>query len=183
MTRRGEWLGVAFWAALGAAIFVAAWRMDRLGHQGISPWSAPGLLPGVVGAAMIVFALGLAVQTWLAAAPVDSDETDIGVNSGANIGVDRNAAPNEPLEPSGRLGSSLAALMGVLFAGASLGRGWPFQLEAALFIVTFTAVFSWRAWRAEGRLARGLMVTAVVATVAALAIGALFEWVFLVRLP
>lgn len=180
MTRRGEWLGLAFWAALGLAIFAAAWRMDRLGHQGISPWSAPGLLPGVVGAAMIVFALGLAVQMWRAPASAAGDEAVI---DDPDMNVDRSESANEPLEQSGRLGSSLAALMCVLFAGASLGRGWPFQLEAALFILAFTAVFSWPAWRAHGSVMRGLLITAAVAAVAALAIGALFERVFLVRLP
>lgn len=164
MSRRGEWLAAAFWAALGLAVLTASWRMDRLGRQGISPWSAPGLLPGVVGALMLVFALALAVQLWRSLpAPADrraTGEGDAGIWPGA-----------------------LAALICFAFAGVALGRGWPFQVEAALFIVVFTSAFSWTSWRQGGRVARGLAATAAVALVAAFAIGALFERVFLVRLP
>lgn len=169
MSPRGEWVGVAFWAALGTTIFVAGWRMDRLSHQGIAPWSAPGLLPAVVGALMVSFALVLALQAW---------------RDGGGAGEPAEAeAASAPAEPSFWRGSALATALCVLFAGASLGRGWPFQVEAAAFVLVFTTVFRWREWRAEGRVARGLAQTAVVAVVAALAISWLFESVFLVRLP
>ena len=52
MSRRAE-LGTALiWFGLGAAIAVASWRMDRLGHLGINPWSVPGLTPGAIGTIM-----------------------------------------------------------------------------------------------------------------------------------
>ncbi|MBL8346674.1 MAG: tripartite tricarboxylate transporter TctB family protein [Rubrivivax sp.] len=166
MSPRGEWLGVAFWAGLGTTIFVASWRMDRLSHQGIAPWSAPGLLPAVVGALMVAFALVLAAQAW----------------HGAEAPEDADPAP-KPAETDTWRGSALATVLCVLFAGASLGRGWPFQVEAAGFILVFTTLFRWREWRAEGKVARGLAQTAVIAVAAALAISWLFESVFLVRLP
>jgi hypothetical protein len=162
MSPRGEWIGVAFWAALGSTIFVAGWRMDRLSHQGIAPWSAPGLLPAVVGALMVAFALILALQTWRGTEAPDEAAAE---------------------EPNAWSGSALATALCVLFAGASLGRGWPFQVEAALFILGFTTLFRWREWRNEGRVARGLAQTAVIAVVASVAIAWLFESVFLVRLP
>ena len=168
MSPRGEWLGVAFWAGLGTSVFVAGWRMDRLSHQGIAPWSAPGLLPAVVGALMVAFALVLAQQAWRRG----PREDESGADSGAAAA-----------DASSWGSSALAALVCVLFAGASLGRGWPFQLEAALFILGFTALFSWRAWRTEGRTARRLAQTAAIAVVAAAAISWLFESLFLVRLP
>lgn len=171
MTRRSDWLVVAFWAGLGASIFVAGWRMDRLAHQGIAPWSAPGLLPALVGALIVAFALVLALQAWrgttaAGAATATGDEAQAATAAGNSWG-----------------GSALAALVCLLFAGASLGRGWPFQVEAALFILGFTALFRWREWRSSRRVARGLAQTAVIAVVAAWAISWLFESVFLVRLP
>lgn len=181
MHDRSAWASVAFWAGLGTAVFVAGWRMDRLSHQGIAPWSAPGLLPAVVGALMVAFALVLALQTWRegAAPPRDgaADEADRARHPA-------DAAGTEAAEPGDSWrGSLLATVLCVLFAGVSLGHGWPFQVEAALFILGFTAVFRWHEWRAEGRLARGLAQTAAVAVVAAVAIAWLFESVFLVRLP
>ena len=71
----------------------------------------------------------------------------------------------------------------VLFAGVSLGRGVPFAVEGAVFVFVFTTLFSIEAWRAEGRVARGLLQTLAIAVVAAGSIAWLFERVFLVRLP
>lgn len=178
-SRRGEWLGVAFWAALGATLFVAGWRMDRLSHQGIAPWSAPGLLPAVVGALMVAFALVLALQVWRAdEAPEDAQAAATPAKQ-----ADAADAADAADRPAGWGASALATVLCVLFAGASLGRGWPFQVEAALFILGFTAIFRWREWRAAGGVLRGLAQTAVIAVVAAVAISWLFESVFLVRLP
>ena len=112
MSRQIEWLSAVLWAATGAAILAASWRMDRLADRGINPWSAPGVTPGVVG-----------------------------------------------------------------------GRGLPFAVDSAIFIFSFTAVFSWKAWREQGRLARGIVQTAVVAVLAAGGMAWLFQSVFLVRLP
>lgn len=177
MQPRGEWLGVAFWAALGTTVFVASWRMDRLAHQGIAPSSAPGLLPAVVGALMVVFALVLAAQTWREGAERSAE-------SSADSSAEPEQTPGSDGEADGFWrGSVVAALLCVLFAGLSLGHGWPFRVEAGLFILGFTALFSWRRWRAEGRVARGLVQTTAVAAGAALVISWLFESVFLVRLP
>jgi hypothetical protein len=71
----------------------------------------------------------------------------------------------------------------VLFAGVSLGHGLPFMVEGAVFILVFATIFSWSQWKAEGRLVRGLLTTAVVAAASAALISWLFESVFLVRLP
>ena len=164
--RRAELLSAAFWVALGSAILIASWRMDRLTHQGITVWSAPGLLPGAVGLLMVLFAFVLALQAWR------------GSPAGSAA-----AAAERPASSNGLRQSALAALLCLIFAGASLGHGLPFQVEAAIFIVLFTAAFRWAEWQASGRTARGLAEAAAVAMVTATAIGWLFESVFLVRLP
>ena len=167
MSRCGDGLSAAFWGALGATILVASWRMDRLAHLDIALGSVPGLLPGVVGALMIAFALLLALQSWRATGPAAESA--------------HHASP--ALTRAGWSRSVLATLLCLLFAGISLGHGWPFQLEAAIFIAAFTACFRWHEWRAQGRLARGIGQTVLIAGVAAAGIGWLFESVFLVRLP
>lgn len=148
--------------------------MDRLDHQGTLPWSAPGLLPGVVGALMIVFAAVLGVQLQRPAPPYEAASEAAG---------DAPGGPGERGEWSGLRAAALAALLCVAFAGIALGHGWPFEFEAAVFVLAFTATFSWQRWRREGRAARSLAIAAAVALVAAVAISALFERVFLVRLP
>jgi hypothetical protein len=178
--RRGEWVAVAFWAALGVALAVAGWRMDRLAHLGIAPWSAPGLLPGVVGVAMVALAAALA---WRLRGRDEPAQTEPAQTEPAH----REPAHREPAlaDPgAGHFGASaLTAVLCLAFAGLALGRGWPFQLEAALFVFAFIVTFGAAAWRAEGRLARGLALALAVAVVAAFGISTLFEQVFLVRLP
>jgi hypothetical protein len=182
MHERGPWVAVAFWAGLGATVFVQGWRMDRLAHQGIAPWSAPGLLPAVVGLLMVAFALVLAVQTWREGSAA-GEQTPAEAAPRAAAGAPDAGAEQAAAAADSWRDSALAAVLCVLFAGVSLGRGWPFQAEAALFVLGFTALFSWRRWRAERRVARGLAQTAAVAIGAALAVSWLFESVFLVRLP
>jgi hypothetical protein len=167
VTRRSEYLNAAFWAALGVIIVVASWRLDRLENLSINPWSAPGLTPGVVGVLMVLLAMALALQV-----------------RGRARGETADAPGSVDGTSAGGMGRTLlAGALCVLFAGVSLGRGLPFMAEGATFIVLFITVFSWPQWRAEGRVARGLLMTLVIAVAAAAVISWLFESVFLVRLP
>jgi hypothetical protein len=163
VSRRSESLSAAGWALGGAAILVASWRMDRLESRGINPLSIPGLTPGVVGALMIALAIVLAVQ----ARRPSSAATEAAVDD---------------VEGSARR-TLIAIALCVLFAGVTLGSGLPFVAEGAVFIMLFSTVFGWPAWRAEHRVARGLANAAAVAVLASAAISWLFESVFLVRLP
>jgi len=149
-------------AAVGAAILVASWRMDRLGDRGIEGWSVPGLTPGVVGTLMILLSLVLAWQSRSGAADGDG---------------------GEPAVPGAARRAGLALLLCVLFAGVTLGHGTPFVVEGAVFIFVFTTLFSWAEWHAARRIGRGLLQTAMVAVLASVFISWLFESVFLVRLP
>jgi Ca2+/Na+ antiporter len=161
--QRADLISAGVFAAAGAAILVASLRMDRLADRGIEVWSAPGLTPGVVGALMIVLSLVLGLQALRAPAQA--------------------AAADAPSEPGAMRRGGVALLLCVLFAGITLGHGLTFVVEGAVFIFVFTALFSWREWRAAGRTARGVAQTLAVAVLASAFISWLFESVFLVRLP
>ncbi len=166
MPGRDDRLDAALFAVSGVVILVASWRMERLTDRGIEAWSAPGLMPGLLGALMLLLAL---VMAWRARRGTES--------AAAAAGSD------EPPASGGAAGTVLALLLCVAFAGFTLGHGWPFAVEGAVFIFVFTSCFSWSEWRAQGRLARGLAQTAAVASAASTLIAWLFESVFLVRLP
>jgi putative tricarboxylic transport membrane protein len=159
---RGDLTSAGVFAAVGAAILIGSLRMDRLTDRGIEAWSAPGLTPGVVGALMIVLALVLGVQA---------------------VRDPAQAADDTPPVPGAMRRAGLALLLCVVFAGVTLGRGLPFVAEGAVFVFTFTALFSWPEWRAAGCVARGLVQTLALAVGASAFISWLFESVFLVRLP
>ena len=164
MSRRDDAVSAVAWGLLGGVIVVASWRLDRLENLGINAWSVPGLTPGVIGALIVVLALVLGLQSR-------------GTTADAMPAEDVGEAP-PPIRRS-----VIAAALCVAFAGLSLGHGLPFVVEAAAFVFTFITLFSLPAWRAEGRLARGLSMAFAVAVTSAAAIAWLFESVFLVRLP
>lgn len=145
------------WVALGAAITLGAWRMDRLESLNIEPWSAPGLVPGVLGLLIVVFGLAMLVSPAVAA----------------------NSDPPESV-PWGRLSAILA--LTALFVFGVLGRLSFIPAAAALMFVWMLMLGVASSPAGQPRLRR-LLRPALIAVVAALVIGHLFQDVFLVRLP
>jgi hypothetical protein len=147
------------WVALGATVLVASWRMDRLESLHINPWSAPGLLPGVLGALMIVFGAVLAVRSFF--------QKGISETAGA-------ATPSRFV---------LALVLCVGYAAGLLGRGWPFWLTSALFLFVSILAFRWLDRSAATTFKSLVLTSALIAVGAALVVGMVFEQLFLVRLP
>jgi hypothetical protein len=157
------------WVALGLAVAVGGWRMDRLEKMNIEPWSAPGLVPGVLGVLMVVFGAMLAWRE----------------RRGATRRPDREGRSDVEAVPAGSAPARIAAVLALtgVFVFGSLGRGLPFVATSTLLVLAWIAMLRWPSWRAEGRGARGLAGAAAIAFVACVAIATLFERVFLVRLP
>jgi hypothetical protein len=151
------------WATFGALVLAASWRMDRLESLHINPWSAPGLMPGVLGALMIVFGAALAVRA---------------LAQGALRG--RGAAPRVSAR---RI--ALALGLCLVFAAGLLGHGWPFWLTAFVFLFVAIAAFRFLDRDAESLASpvRVLLSTAAIALAAAVLISLVFDRIFLVRLP
>ena len=162
---RADFYGAWFWIALGVAIAVASWRMDRLERLGVSFHTAPGLVPGVLGALLIACGLILLVRAW---------------REGALSAVQR--AP-VLLEAGTLRRAGIALFLSLGFAVGLVGRGLPFPLAAALFLFAQVAVLQYPERKAKGEIGRGLAVAAVFAVGAAAAICFLFQEIFLVRLP
>ena len=148
------------WAAFGAAVLAASWRMDRLEGLNVNPWSVPGLLPGVLGALMLLFGAALALRA-LAAGGAAAAE------SGASART------------------WLALLLCFGYAAGLLGRGLPFWLTSAAFLFAALFAFRWldRDEDALQSLPRLALSSAVIALVAGGAISLLFQRVFLLTLP
>lgn len=148
------------WAAFGAAVLAASWRMDRLEGLNVNPWSVPGLLPGVLGALMLLFGGVLALRALTAgrAAP---------------------AAAGSPAR------TWLALLLCFGYAAGLLGRGLPFWLTSAAFLFAALFAFRWldRDAAAPHSLPRLALSSAAIALAASAAISLLFQEVFLLTLP
>jgi hypothetical protein len=154
--------GVA-WLVLAIAIMAGAWSMDRLQHLSATIYTAPGLVPGVLGAALALMAVILIARALRA-----------GALSGPRIG-------KIAVLDHWRLMAALA--LGLGFAIGLVGRGPPFWIAAAIYVAVMVIVFQFPDRRREGTLVRGTIFAVCFGVISALAINYLFQDLFLVRLP
>ena len=144
----------AFWIALGVGIFYASWTMDRLGNLGVKPFSAPGLLPGVLGVFIVL--LGIAM---LLRARQEEAET---------IEWRRILVP-------------LVLCLG--FAAGMVGRGIPFWLAAWIFVAVMIWTLQYPDRKAKGEVPRLAAISVSIGLAASVAISLVFQELFLIRLP
>jgi hypothetical protein len=152
--------GVAL-LALSIGIIAGALSMDRLERLEATIYTAPGLVPGILG---LVLALLAAIL--------------IGRSLRAGVG---GAMPPLEISEHWRLGAALVLCLG--FALGLVGHGPPFWLGAAIFTSAFVFVFQFPERRRAGTLGRGAIFAAGYGFIVGLAIHHLFQDVFLVWLP
>jgi hypothetical protein len=151
------------WMGLGAAIFHGAWTMDRLESMHINPFTAPGLVPGILGVSLVAMGFMLMLRA---------------VRAGALRLAGGVPLPQLDLQ---RLG--LAFLLCVGYAVGLVGRGLPFWAATLIFVTAAILVFQWPARRQDGQVARGVAVAVACGAGTAVAVTLVFQEIFLVRLP
>jgi hypothetical protein len=152
------------WMVFGGAVTVGAWRMDRLENLHINKYEIPGLVPGLLGAAILVLGLGLALRA-----------------------VARGALRAQTRRAQGESRARTMALVFALtlfYALGLVGTGLPFWIGTFAFVSIFIFLFD------RGRQAglnRGIPAQAALALIYGAATSAVvslaFEYIFLVRLP
>jgi putative tricarboxylic transport membrane protein len=151
--------------ALGIAVMVESWRMPRFEDVGAEFWSAPGIVPGLLGAALTLMAAILCLRSVAALR-----------RPTAGPGVE------DPTGEGGWGRAAFAAGLCILYAAVLVGR-LPFWLATILFVHAFVAAFDLVGAVPRPPIGRTLAVAAVVAAGAAVAIPYVFQSIFLVRLP
>ncbi|MDC7788373.1 tripartite tricarboxylate transporter TctB family protein [Rhodoplanes sp. TEM] len=151
----------------GIAAFAESWGMPRLEERSINPWTAPGLVPGLLGIIIALLGLVLALRSAFAGAfgpqvPLDDD------------------TPEERRAASRRL--ALCSVLCFIYAVVLVGH-IPFWLATLLFVFVFIVSFEWQRDEAWPMRARKLAIAALIAVLAAGFIPYMFETLFLVRLP
>lgn len=155
------------WMALGLAVLVGSVTMDRLEQQNINPVTVPGLLPGLLGLAMILLGTVLGLRSWRRGALTQA----------------RPVAGADAREQRQRVWIAIALCAG--YAVVLVGHGIPFWLASSLYVTASILVFN-RISRdpAERRLDLRAWAKALLIGVASSVITWLvFELLFLVRLP
>jgi uncharacterized membrane protein YidH (DUF202 family) len=155
------------WIVFGLAVLVGSITMDRLERQNINPVTVPGILPGLLGIAMILLGGVLAVRSlrrhaFAQPAPARTDAHR---------------------EQSRRVWIAIALCCG--YGVVLVGHGIPFWIASSIYVTASILVFSRiSADPAERRLTLRAWLQALVIGVAASVVTWLvFERLFLVRLP
>jgi len=155
------------WIVLGIAVLFGSITMDRLEAQHINPYTVPGLLPGLLGIAMIVLGLVLAERSRERGAlahplpPVTADDSD----------------------SRKRVAVVLALCIG--YGVVLVGHGIPFWLASTLYVAASILIML-RMSRDpdERRLTPRVWAKAILIAVLASVITQLvFQEIFLVRMP
>jgi putative tricarboxylic transport membrane protein len=152
--------------ALGVAVVVESLRMPRFEHLNINPYTVPGLVPGGLGA--VILLLGAALFLRAARA------------GGWRLGG--GAGPRSWLGDPGVRRLLLAVGLCGGYAALLVGR-LPFWLATFLFVTGFVALFEWPLAASGSERRRRLGFALVLGALISAVVTLVFQEIFLVRLP
>jgi len=164
--------GGLIWIVFGAAVIYGSWMMDRLETLGIPPSTAPGVVPGLLGAFIIVFGLVLVLRRDAVSTPA--------------FEAAEGAAPVEatPAESDFHWKrSALSAVLCLTYGGALLGSGIPYWLLTTAFLFLHIVLLDETIDVPARFNLRRVITAAILAPAFAISVSLIFQYIFLVRLP
>ncbi len=166
-TPRQDLWGGAAWTVLGIAVLVASLRMDRLERQDVNPYTVPGLLPGLLGIAMILLGAILALRSW---------------RRGALREPARVASGHER-ESNRRVWVVIGLCLG--YGVVLIGHGLPFWLASSIYVTGSILVLQRmsRDGQARGLTGRAWLQALAIGVLSSVVTQAVFQELFLVRMP
>lgn len=162
---RADLLSALAWTAFGLAVFVLSWRMDRLENLHINRYEIPGLVPMMLGAAIVLLGVVLVLRS---------------VKRGAlqPIGAPEPQVPGERRYIAMVVGSMLA------YSVVLVGHGVPFWLATLLFVSAFIFFFDRKRQAGLGRSTpRQLLLALIYGAATSAVVTLVFQEIFYVRLP
>ncbi|WP_332826423.1 tripartite tricarboxylate transporter TctB family protein [Ramlibacter sp.] len=162
---RADLWAALVWMAFGGGVFTLAWRMDRLENLHINRYEIPGLVPMLLGAAILLLGFVLALRS---------------IQRGALGPV---AAVADRVPGARRY---MAAVIGAMLAYSVVlvGHGVPFWLATLLFVTGFIFFFDRERQRSLGRgTVRQLLLALAYGAATSAVVTLVFQEVFYVRLP
>ncbi len=163
------------WIAFGLIVIALSWRMDRLERQDINPYTVPGLLPGFLGLAVVLFGSLLLWRSWRRI-----KEAAEAKPAAASLAPAPGAGDVEQVERR-RIAIVLALCVG--YAAGLMGHGLPFWLATSIFVAVAIGVLQFAERAARGQRGRGLIFALATGLATGAATTFLFQDLFLVRLP
>lgn len=155
------------WIVFGFAVVIGSVTMDRLEQQHINPYTVPGLLPGLLGLAMILLGGVLGLRSWRRGA------------------LQRPAPALDPDQREQWRRIAIVSALCLAYCVVLIGHGLPFWLASAIY-VTGSILILQRISRddAQRRLSsRALLKALAIGIGSAVITHLMFQNLFLVRLP
>lgn len=155
------------WAGVGLVILILSLNMDRLSSQGVEPYAAPGLLPGLLGIGMILFG-GLLV--WRGRVP-------------AQAAAEAASGAKKTDLRAGRLAIVLALCL--TYSLVLIGHGLPFWLASWIFVSASILVLQHAEHKEAGHAMnlRTIAIAVFIGLCAGVIATVVFQRFFLVHLP
>lgn len=154
--------------AFSVSVIVMSYTMPRLERRNIDPFSAPGVVPGMIGIVLLLLSFVLFVRSIRRGGyrvfRKSSCETDDGHLQGAATRV------------------VLTLVISLVYAIGFLGR-FDYSIITALYICTFICLFEFKAGVALWAQKRMVLFAIIQAVVASVLITLVFQKLFLVDLP
>lgn len=152
----------------GLAALAESYGMPRLEERSINPWTAPGVVPGLLGVVIALLGAVLALRSVFA-----------GAFHPARIMLTQDEA-TEARAARWRL--SMCSLLCLIYAVVLVGHV-PFWLATGVYVFAFIVIFEWQANEEQSPRLRKLAFAGGIAVFSATIIPYMFETLFLVRLP
>jgi drug/metabolite transporter (DMT)-like permease len=164
---RVDFFSALGWIALGVAVLIGSLAMDRLEKQHINPYTIPGLLPALLGIAMIVLGGVLALRSWRQGALAQPA-----------------AAPSAAQRDERRRIWIVMALC-VGYGAVLIGHGLPFWLASTIYVTASILIVQRLSRDPEQRRMspRAIAKALLIGVLASLITQWVFQDLFLVRLP
>jgi hypothetical protein len=169
-------IGGLIWVAFGGAVVYGSWAMDRLQSLGIPPATAPGVVPGLLGIAFIIFGVILLLRR----EPAPADAADTAASTEAATPVEEPPAHRDELHWK-RAALSWALCM--TYGAVLLGGGLPYWVLTVAFLFLHILLLDETEQVPAVPTLRRLLTAAVIAPVVATVVMLVFQRIFLVRLP
>jgi hypothetical protein len=155
------------WVVLGLVVVILSLQMDRLESRHINPLTIPGLVPGLLGAGMVIVGAILGLRSWTRGA------------------LGETLPPVTENQRKRRIRVLLAVLLCCGYSVVLIGHGLPFWVASSIYVTGSILVFD-RISSDRGKRRIGLPAVAralLIGILSSVAVWLVFERLFLVRLP
>ncbi len=150
------------------SVIVMSYEMPRLERRGIDPFSAPGVVPGMIGIVLLSLALILFVRSIR--------------RGGYRLFHKETGMSSENQHQGAGFRVLLTLVISLIYAIGFLGR-LDYSFSTALYIFTFICLFEFKAGIALRRQKRMFLFAMIQSVVASVLISIVFQKLFLVDLP